>query len=64
MLTYADVCRYSGVVHLVTAADGAEEHYNLDSNAEGVRTETAEQAVKLVVKLVVVKLALRLPSRQ
>jgi hypothetical protein len=50
MLTYADVCRYSGVVHLVTAADGATEHYNLDSNAEGVRTETAEQVVKLVVK--------------
>ena len=39
--------RYSGVVHLVTAADGAEEHYNLDSNAEGVRSETAEQAREL-----------------
>eukprot|EP00802_Teleaulax_amphioxeia_P001854 Tamp_01856.p1 GENE.Tamp_01856~~Tamp_01856.p1 ORF type:complete len:318 (-),score=72.79 Tamp_01856:3422-4375(-) len=36
--------RYSGVVHLVTAADGAEEHYNLDSNAEGVRSESVEQA--------------------
>jgi hypothetical protein len=31
------------VVHLVTAADGAAEHYNLESNAEGVRTETPEQ---------------------
>jgi len=39
--------RYTGVVHLVTAADGAEEHYNLDSNAEGVRNETAEQAREL-----------------
>ena len=48
-LDAASACdaRYTGVVHLVTAADGAEEHYNLDSNSEGVRTETAEQAREL-----------------
>lgn len=33
--------RYDAVVHLVSAADGAEEHYNFDNAA---RTETPEQA--------------------
>jgi hypothetical protein len=51
-LDAASACdgRYTGVVHLVTAADGAEEHYNLDSNADGVRSETAEQARELDTK--------------
>jgi hypothetical protein len=31
----------------LSAADGAEEHYNLESNAEGVRSETAEQVRQL-----------------
>ena len=34
--------RYDAVVHLVTAADGAEEFYTTENNA--ARTETAEQA--------------------
>ena len=33
---------YDAVVHLVTAADGAEEYYTTANN--GARTETAEQA--------------------
>lgn len=36
--------RYDAIIHLVTAADGAEGHYSLDSNEEGVRTETPELA--------------------
>eukprot|EP00285_Hemiselmis_virescens_P000954 CAMPEP_0173413388 /NCGR_PEP_ID=MMETSP1356-20130122/81868_1 /TAXON_ID=77927 ORGANISM="Hemiselmis virescens, Strain PCC157" /NCGR_SAMPLE_ID=MMETSP1356 /ASSEMBLY_ACC=CAM_ASM_000847 /LENGTH=356 /DNA_ID=CAMNT_0014375421 /DNA_START=138 /DNA_END=1204 /DNA_ORIENTATION=- len=39
--------RYDSVIHLVTAADGAESFYNLDSNEEGVRTETPAQAIEL-----------------
>lgn len=35
---------YNAVIHLVTAADGAEEAYNLDNAA---RTETIEQAIQL-----------------
>jgi len=34
-------CRYSAAIHLVTAAHGAEEYYNLDNAA---RKETPEQA--------------------
>ncbi len=37
--------RYKGVVHMVTAADGAREHYTLANNA--ARSETPEQAVEL-----------------
>lgn len=37
--------RYDGVLHLVTAAKGAEEFYTLDNN--GARTETPEQAIEL-----------------
>ena len=36
------LARYDGVVHMVTAADGAEEFYTLSTNT--ARTETAEQA--------------------
>ena len=36
--------RYDAVFHLVTAAKGAEEYYNLDNEA---RTETVEQAVAI-----------------
>ncbi len=39
--------RYDAIIHMVTAADGAEHHYNLSSNEEGVRTETPEQAKEL-----------------
>mmetsp|Transcript_6933 Transcript_6933/g.17217 ORF Transcript_6933/g.17217 Transcript_6933/m.17217 type:complete len:729 (-) Transcript_6933:380-2566(-) len=48
-MDHSDVCdaRYDAVLHLVTAADGAEDHYNLDSNEEGVRQETPEQAREL-----------------
>lgn len=34
--------RYTGVLHFVTAADGAEEYYTLENNA--ARTETPEEA--------------------
>lgn len=34
--------RYEAVIHMVTAADGAEEHYTLANNT--ARTETPEQA--------------------
>ncbi len=37
--------RYDAVLHLVTAADGAEEFYTLSNNE--ARTETAEEARKL-----------------
>lgn len=37
--------RYLQIVHLVTAADGAEEHYTLDNNP--ARSESAEEARKL-----------------
>ncbi len=37
--------RYDGVVHLVTAAIGAENFYTLENNA--ARTETPEQAAEL-----------------
>jgi len=48
-LNHNEACdaRYDAVIHLVTAADGAEKFYNLDSNEEGVRTETAQQAIEL-----------------
>lgn len=36
---------YDGVFHLVTAADGALEHYTTENN--NVRTETPEQAIAL-----------------
>jgi CYTH domain-containing protein len=35
--------RYDAVLHLVTAADGAEKYYTLQNNA--TRTETVEQAI-------------------
>lgn len=41
--------RYDAVIHLVTAADGAEGFYTLANNA--VRTETAEQARALDMRL-------------
>lgn len=34
--------RYSGVIHLVTAADGAEEYYTLENNS--ARSESPEEA--------------------
>lgn len=37
--------RYEAVIHMVTAADGAEEYYTLANNT--ARTETPEQARKL-----------------
>lgn len=37
--------RYTGVLHFVTAADGAEEYYTLQNN--GARTETKEEACAL-----------------
>ena len=40
--------RYHLMVHLVTAADGAEEHYTLSNNA--ARSETAEEARTLDAK--------------
>jgi len=36
--------RYDAVIHLVTAADGAPEHYNLENNP--ARFETANQALE------------------
>ena len=41
--------RYDAVFHLVTAAKGAEEYYNLDNEA---RTETVEQAAALDDKII------------
>ena len=41
--------RYDAVFHLVTAAKGAEEYYNLDNEA---RTETVEQAALLDNKII------------
>ncbi len=41
-------CMYDGVFHLVTAADGAREHYNTENP---VRTETPEKARELDKKL-------------
>lgn len=41
-------CMYDGVFHLVTAADGAREHYNTENS---VRTETSEKARELDKKL-------------
>lgn len=37
--------RYDAVFHLITAADGAEQHYTLENNM--ARTETKEEARKL-----------------
>lgn len=37
--------RYEAVIHMVTAAIGAEEHYTLDNNS--ARTETPEQAANV-----------------
>lgn len=39
------ISRYDMVIHLVTAADGAEEHYNLDTNKH--RTEPPDMARQL-----------------
>ncbi|CAG9529696.1 unnamed protein product [Cercopithifilaria johnstoni] len=36
--------RYDQVIHLITAADGAEEYYTLANN--GVRTETVQEAIE------------------
>lgn len=41
--------RYAGIIHMVTAADGAEEFYTTANNI--ARTETAEQARALDKKL-------------
>ena len=41
-------CMYDGVFHLVTAADGAREHYNTENS---VRTETPEKAIELDKRL-------------
>lgn len=41
--------RYDAVFHLVTAAKGAEEYYNLDNEA---RTETVEQAAAIDDKII------------
>lgn len=41
-------CMYDGVFHLVTAADGAEDYYNLNNS---VRTETPEYAGELDKKI-------------
>lgn len=38
------LARYDAVIHMVTAAIGAEEHYSLESNS--TRTETPEQAAE------------------
>lgn len=40
--------RYSGVIHMMTAADGAEEYYTLANN--GARKETPEQARHLDIR--------------
>lgn len=37
--------RYDGILHLVTAASGAEEHYSLDNNE--ARSESVEMAVNV-----------------
>ncbi|MBI2109127.1 MAG: AAA family ATPase [Parcubacteria group bacterium] len=42
--------RYDAVLHMVTAADGAEEHYTLLNNE--ARTETPEEARRLDQKLI------------
>lgn len=44
------VSRYDMVLHLVTAADGAEKFYTTSNNA--VRTETPEQARALDAKMI------------
>lgn len=41
---------YDAVFHLVTAADGAEEHYTTENNA--ARTETVEEAIALDRRLI------------
>ncbi len=42
--------RYDLVIHLVTAADGAVEHYSLDNNT--ARTETVEEAIRIDQKTI------------
>ena len=42
--------RYEAVVHLVSAADGAEEHYNADNNV--ARYENIKEAVELDKRLI------------
>jgi len=42
--------RYEAVVHMVTAADGADKFYSGDNNV--ARYETVEEAVKLDKKLI------------
>ncbi|OPY70119.1 MAG: hypothetical protein A4E57_00759 [Syntrophorhabdaceae bacterium PtaU1.Bin034] len=41
--------RYNGVIHLVTAAEGAEDFYTGENN--GARIETAEEAIRIDVKI-------------
>mmetsp|Transcript_254 Transcript_254/g.229 ORF Transcript_254/g.229 Transcript_254/m.229 type:complete len:121 (+) Transcript_254:471-833(+) len=40
--------RYDGIIHMVTAADGAAEHYNLGNKA---RSEDLSKAIELDKKL-------------
>lgn len=40
--------RYDGILHLVTAADGAEEHYSLDNNE--ARSESVEMATNVSIE--------------
>jgi len=42
--------RYEAVVHMVTAADGADKFYSGDNNV--ARYETVEEAIKLDKKLI------------
>ena len=39
--------RYDGILHLVTAASGAEKHYSLDNNE--ARSESVEAAINVRV---------------
>ena len=43
--------RYDGILHLVTAASGAEEHYSLDNNE--ARTESVEMATHVGTRYLV-----------
>ena len=46
-------CRYEAVIHMVTAADGALEFYNLDSSHHSLyRVNTPEEAIAMDKKLV------------
>lgn len=48
-MNYLSNSRYNGIVHLVTAADGAESFYTTSNNR--VRTETPEEARKLDTRI-------------